>query len=105
MPTTPTAPDLYQSIREVLLLARAHVRQTVNTAMVQTYWQIGRLIVEDEQGGERRADYGKGVLRDLSRHLQAEFGDGFGLANLRNFRQFYLSFTEHEIRYTVTTVR
>ena len=98
---TPVPQDLYQSIRDVLVGARTRARQAVNTTMVQTYWQIGRLIVEDEQGGERRADYGKAVLRDLSRRLQAEFGDGFGQANLRNFRQFYLSFADHEIRYTV----
>jgi len=76
-------------------------RQTVNTTMAQTYWQIGRLIVEDEQGGSARAEYGKRVLSDLARRLTTEFGEGFKLSNLRNFRQFYLSFTEQEIRHTV----
>ena len=47
----PPPPDLHQAIRALLLAARAQVRQTVNTAMVQTYWHIGRIIVEDEQGG------------------------------------------------------
>jgi predicted nuclease of restriction endonuclease-like (RecB) superfamily len=92
---------LYQGIRDVLLAARTQVRQTVNTTMVQAYWQIGRLIVEDEQGGNARAEYGKGVLSDLARRLTAEFGEGFRLSNLRNFRQFYFSFTEQEIRHTV----
>lgn len=92
---------LYQGIRDVLLAARKQVRQTVNTTMVQAYWQIGRLIVEDEQGGKARAEYGKGVLSDLGRQLTAEFGEGFRLSNLRNFRQFYFSFTEQEIRHTV----
>src|SRR5450830_951107 len=92
---------LYQGIRDVLLAARTQVRQTVNTTMVQAYWQIGRLIVEDEQGGEKRAAYGKGVLSDLARRLTAEFGEGFKLSNLRNFRQFYLCFTEQQIRHTV----
>jgi predicted nuclease of restriction endonuclease-like (RecB) superfamily len=92
---------LYQGIRDILLAARIQVRQTVNTTMVQTYWQVGRLIVEDEQGGEKRAEYGKKVLSDLARRLTTEFGEGFKLSNLRNFRQFYLSFTEQEIRHTV----
>ena len=92
---------LYQGIRDVLLAAQTQVRQTVNTTMVQAYWQIGRLIVEDEQGGNARAEYGKGVLSDLARRLTAEFGEGFRLSNLRNFRQFYFSFTEQEIRHTV----
>jgi len=92
---------LYQGIRDVLLVARTQVRQTVNTAMVQAYWHIGRLIVEDEQGGQRRAEYGKTVLRDLAQRLSTEFGQGFKLSNLRNFRQFYLCFTEQEIRHTV----
>lgn len=92
---------LYQGIRDVLLSARAQVRQTVNTTMVQAYWQIGRLIVEDEQGGERRAEYGKAVLSDLSRRLTVEFGKGFTPDNLRNFRQFFQSFTWIEICDTV----
>ncbi|MDD2684529.1 MAG: PDDEXK nuclease domain-containing protein [Gallionella sp.] len=83
---------LYQGIRKVLLSARTQVRQTVNTAMVQAYWQIGRLIVEDEQGGEARAEYGKRVLVELSRRLSAEFGAGFSATNLKMFRQFYLAF-------------
>lgn len=91
---------LYQGIRDILLAARTQVRQTVNTTMVQAYWQVGRLIVEGEQGGEKRAEYGKGVLSDLARRLTAEFGEGFKLSNLRNFRQFYLCFTEQEIRHT-----
>ena len=57
---TPTPnTDLYSSIRTVLLLARTQVRQAINDAMVQAYWQIGRLIIENEQGGEARAEYGK----------------------------------------------
>ena len=92
---------LYQGIRDILLSARTQVRQTVNSAMAQAYWQIGRLIVEDEQGGKRRAEYGKGVLSDLSRRLTSEFGKGFAPDNLRNFRQFYLCFSKEEICDTV----
>ena len=63
---------LYQGIRDILLAARIQARQTVNTTMVQAYWQVGRLIVEGEQGGEKRAEYGKGVLAELSRRLSAK---------------------------------
>ena len=83
---------LYQGIRDILLVARTQVRQTVNTTMVQAYWQIGRLIVEDEQGGEKRAEYGKRVLPELAKRLAAEFGTGFSITNLKMFRQFYLAF-------------
>jgi predicted nuclease of restriction endonuclease-like (RecB) superfamily len=72
-----------------LLAARAQVRQTVNTAMVQTYWHIGRMIVEDEQGGQKRAAYGKQVLPELAKRLSEEFGAGFDVSNLRNMRQFF----------------
>jgi predicted nuclease of restriction endonuclease-like (RecB) superfamily len=89
---TPAPTSLYQGIRDILLSARTQVRQTVNTAMVQTYWQIGRLIVEDEQGGGRRAEYGKRVLTELAKRLSAEFGKGFSAQSLWNFRQFFLEF-------------
>lgn len=92
---------LYHGIRDLLLTAKKQARQAINDTMVQAYWQIGRLIVEDEQGGEKRAEYGKGVLVDLSRRLTSEFGKGFSPDNLRNFRQFYLSFTQNEICDTV----
>jgi len=92
-----TDSDLYVSIREVLVTARTTARRAVNDAMVQAYWHVGRLIVEDEQGGERRAEYGKRVLPELARRLTVEFGKGFGADNLRNFRQFYSMFTWGEI--------
>ena len=60
--------------------------------MVQTYWQIGRLIVEDEQGGSVRAAYGQRVLPDLAKRLTAEFGKGFSAPSLWSYRQFHLEF-------------
>ena len=62
--------------------------------MVNTYWQIGRRIVEEEQGGAERADYGKQILKQLSAALTEEFGKGFSVQNLYYFRQFYLTFPE-----------
>jgi predicted nuclease of restriction endonuclease-like (RecB) superfamily len=84
--------DLHQAIRALLLAARVQVRQTVNTAMVQTYWHIGRMIVEDEQGGQKRAAYGKQVLPELAKRLSEEFGSGFSVQSLWNYRQFYQCF-------------
>ena len=83
---------LHDSIRSLLLTAKAQVRQTVNTAMVQTYWHVGRLIVEGEQGGEKRAAYGSRILVELGERLSDEFGAGFSHTNLKLFRQFYLAF-------------
>lgn len=83
---------LLNDIRQVLMTAQQNIVQTVNSAMVQTYWQIGRLIVEDEQQGQRRAEYGKQQLELLAKTLQAEFGKGFDITNLRRMRAFYESF-------------
>ena len=88
----PPQSDLHQAIRALLLAARAQVRQTINTAMVQTYWHIGRMIVEDEQGGQKRAAYGKQVLPELAKRLSEEFGSGFSAQSLWNYRQFYQCF-------------
>ena len=87
-----SAEPLYREIRSVLESARAGAYRAVNTAMVQSYWHVGRLIVEHEQGGRVRAAYGEAVLDDLSRRLTADFGRGFDVTNLRKMRQFYLMF-------------
>ena len=83
---------LFAEIRQILINARKTAYKAVNFAMVTAYWNIGRLIVEDEQQGNTRAEYGKAVLADLSVRLTEEFGKGFTEANLRNMRQFYLFF-------------
>lgn len=87
----PTEP-LYREIRAVLESARSGAYRAVNAAMVQAYWHVGRLIVEHEQGGRKRAAYGEAVLDDLSQRLTADFGRGFDVRNLRYMRQFYLAF-------------
>lgn len=84
--------DIYAEVRAAILQAREHVYKTANTAMVQTYWQIGRIIVEHEQGGSERAGYGQKIIRDLAKRLTAEFGKGFNITNLKYMRQFYLAF-------------
>jgi predicted GNAT family N-acyltransferase len=89
----PTTQRIYQQIREVLIQARSRALQVVNTEMVACYWQIGRLIVEEEQRGEKRAEYGKRLIRDLSKRLSEEFGKGFDRTNLQHMRVFYLGFS------------
>ncbi len=84
--------DLYSAIRQVLQSARQTAYKAVNFAMVQAYWQVGRLIVEDEQNGKARAEYGRKVLEDLAERLTAEFGKGFTVTNLKYMRAFYLAF-------------
>lgn len=83
---------LFAEIRQVLINARQTAYKAVNIAMVTAYWNIGRLIVEDEQQGNTRAEYGKAVLSDLSVRLTEEFGKGFDERELRRIRQFYLAF-------------
>lgn len=87
-----TSGHLFAEIRQILIGARQTAYKAVNFAMVTAYWNIGRLIVEDEQQGSTRAEYGKAVLADLSVRLTEEFGKGFTEANLRNMRQFYQCF-------------
>ncbi len=96
--TQPATADtgLLESIRTLITEARAQVRHTINQAMVQTYWQIGQLIVEHEQQGETRAQYGKAQLKQLSARLTDEFGKGVDVTNLRNMRRFYLAFAKRE---------
>lgn len=84
--------SLLLDIRGVLAQARLSVKQQVNQQMVEAYWQVGRLIVEQEQLGEQRAAYGKQQLTVLAKSLQQEFGKGFDTSNLRNMRKFYLAY-------------
>lgn len=83
---------LYATIRDILLSARQKAYHAVNFSMVQSYWQIGKLITEDELGGKNRAGYGKQVMEDLSVRLTAEFGKGFDARELRKICQFYRCF-------------
>ena len=82
----------YVEIRELLQRARGIAYQTVNSLMVNTYWQIGKRIVEQEQQGKNRAEYGDYLIVNLSRYLSETLGKGFSEANLKNIRQFYLVF-------------
>ncbi|HHJ8739302.1 TPA: YhcG family protein [Streptococcus pyogenes] len=84
--------DVYSSIKELMDNARNNVAREVNNILIQTYWEIGRIIVEDEQGNSDRAEYGKQLVTDLSKRLTKEYGKGFSRSNLQNMRNFYLSY-------------
>ncbi len=87
---------LFSQISELVDTARGQVKRSVNTAMVQTYWHIGRLIVEHEQQGEARAAYGQAQLSRLGQKLGQKFGKGFDVTNLRNMRRFFQAFPIRE---------
>jgi len=88
--------SLYHSISAVLAEARSRTYRTINSVMVEAYWQIGYLIVEYEQEGKERAGYGKAILKELSKRLSSEFGKGFDITNLRKMRQFYILFSKRD---------
>lgn len=88
--------NLYAKIAELLHAARQTAVRAVNQTMVYTYYEIGRMIVEDEQQGKERAEYGKQVLKELSKQLTSDFGKGFSVDNLQNMRQFYLTYSIYE---------
>lgn len=79
-------------IRKLLENARNNIAQQVNTELLTTYWNIGRIIVEYEQQSQLRAEYGKQTLKELSKELTREFGKGFSRSNLQNMRAFYLAY-------------
>ena len=87
-----TKNTLLSSIRDLLEDSRHQLKQAVNHVMVSAYWEIGRLIVEDEQQGSDRATYGKTILGDISKQLTVEFGKGFDTSNLYKMRSFYSTF-------------
>ena len=98
-------PPLLNALRGIIAESRRQVLRTVDTVQVQTYWQIGRHIVEFEQGGEARAVHGRALLIRLADSLTREFGKGFDASNLRYMRLFYHAFPNcdalrHELSWT-----
>lgn len=87
-----TYQSLLQNIGQALHTARQQAAQTVNTLLVQTYWHIGQHIVEFEQGGKEKADYGSGLLDRLPQDLTTQHGKGFGRSNVFYMRKLYLSY-------------
>ena len=97
--------NIYQSIKELIQVSRQRVYRMANSVLLETYWQIGKIIVEDEQQGKAKAEYGKATLKTLATQLTEEFGKGFDDSNLRNMRTLFLSFPNcdalrHELSWT-----
>ena len=84
--------NLYSEISLLINEARKQVATQVNTALLYTYWNIGKLIIEDEQAHQHRAEYGKQPLKELSKRLTADYGKGFSRANLQWMRLLYVNY-------------
>lgn len=83
---------LLEALKQVIILARRKAYKAVNSALLESYWNIGRIIIEDEQQGSERAQYGKATLKTVAKQLSEEFGKGFDERNLNNMRAFYRAF-------------
>jgi hypothetical protein len=83
---------LFKRVAEIIESARGGVARSVNSAMVQAYWLIGREIVEIEQQGKKRTGYGERIIQGLAAKLSARFGSGYSIRSLRRIRQFYLTY-------------
>lgn len=93
--------DFFKSVSTVLEKAQKNAKTAVNLSMVYAYYEIGKMIVEKEQGGKNRAAYGKRLLRDLSVYLTKNFGKGYSADNLKLMRRFYTVYSHDEIGETV----
>lgn len=88
-------------IKNIVTQARRQAYSAINSAMVEAYWNIGRRIVEEEQNGADRAEYGKQIIETISKELTKEFGKGFGPRTIWNIRQFYIYFPDKQIMKTL----
>lgn len=93
-PIAPYNPDFFKEIKEIVKNGRQMAYSAINTAMVDAYWKMGKRIVEEEMQSNDRADYGTGLMKELSNQLTAEFGKGFSVKSLYYYRQFYQVFPE-----------
>lgn len=96
MTNKPSNNKFHSQILSLLQSAKNKVVRSVNHTMVVTYFEIGKMIVEEEQDGKERADYGKEILKGLSSVLKKEFGKGFSVDNLENMSKFYLAYEKSE---------
>ena len=94
--------NLYSDIAQLLEQARKHVQRAANSAMVYTYYEIGWRIVEEEQQGDNRAEYGTQIIKGLAEYLTERFGRGFSTTNLKQMRQFYRVYSHDEIGQTLS---
>ncbi len=88
--------NIFSEIKQVMLEARKNVASVVNVELLKAYWEVGRIIVEDEQNHQDRADYGKALIKELSKELTKEFRRGFSRSNLQNMRNLYLAYPKSQ---------
>ena len=81
--------EFFENVAQIIEKAQSHIGRTANLTMCITYFEIGRMIVEEEQGGKARAEYGRGLMKELSAFLSERFGRGYSLSTLKNAKQFY----------------
>ncbi|WP_455599898.1 PDDEXK nuclease domain-containing protein [Cloacibacillus sp.] len=93
----------FDRVLEVLKNARKQAKIALNISMVYSYYEVGRLIVEEEQKGEQRAEYGKAILRQLSKNLTKSLGKGFSVENLKLMRRFYVVYSQDQIGQKMST--
>ena len=89
--------DIVADIKHIIEQARSQAYSAINTVMIEAYWLVGRRIVEEEQGGASRAEYGKALLKNLATELTPLYGNSYSVRRLQDYRQFYLYFKDIEI--------
>lgn len=87
---------IIEEIKQLIMESRQKISYAVNNSMLLTYWNVGRIIVENEQNGKIKAEYGKQVIKDLSKELRKTFGSGFSVSNLFNMRKFYCVYSKFQ---------
>ncbi len=87
---------MIEEIKEVIVNSRQKIAYEVNNTMINAYWNVGRIIVENEQSGNIKAEYGKQVIRELSKELKTVLGSGFSVSNLFNMRKFYITYPKFQ---------
>jgi hypothetical protein len=95
--------DFFDRVLEVLKNARKQAKLALNISMVYSYYEVGRIILEEEQNGEKRAEYGKAILKELSKRLTESLGKGFSVENLKLMRRFYMVYSQDQIGQKVST--
>jgi predicted nuclease of restriction endonuclease-like (RecB) superfamily len=94
--TAMTLPSYINEIKQIIISTKTKALTAINSAMIEVYWLIGKRIVEEEQNGKQRAEYGQEIIKTLSKELKSEFGTGFGERILRDSVPFYLCFKNIE---------
>ena len=96
--------DFISDLKQIVRQARGRAYASINYAQVASNWLLGQRIVEEEQAGKTRAEYGKHIIESASKALTEEFGKGYSVTNLKSFRKFYIEFQYLAIGQTVSAL-